>query len=426
MDRDLIHDANPQKEDRRVGFLIVMDSQIKICLPLMDEYSQRGWLCSVVVLPSRGKYLINREHSGELGLVTFDQMEMEAFFESGAYQGFQIIHVLLCGYENYVFVKYASLYQRSNQCRIRPILIGGVFGVEILKRRKGYVVRSAFDLVYVTAEIDLIINRKKYPVFGFDNFLATGLPFLDSMYNRRRSVECTGRNLRTIVYACQNAFPGKRFERNYLVKKLAEFARLNPDIRLFFKPRHRPNQTSLREVIFHEEDSIREVLGDKVPSNFILTYEPITKLLEDCNLLLTISSTASFEAIARGIPVGFLRDEVINDEEYGYWYFEPSGAICTFEDLQNRRIPELSPEWLRKYFKCDGRNTSDLVDASEEIWKTQNKGEGPLLFRKRELLLLDWVFAVRKSILIFLSGQHHLSESSRNYLKRRLHDAHLS
>jgi hypothetical protein len=406
---------------KRVAFLFVMDSQIKICLPLSEALKREGWEVDFFQLPSESKYLTTREHASELGMKHFKQTELESFFKLNQAFGYGVIIALLCGYENYLFSKYYSKHVKASDQQWRPITVGGVFGIEILKKRKGYALRSAFDIVYLTAEIDRSLSKKRYPFLALDNLQATGLPFLDTIYKQRNQSTTKANRGFTVLYACQNLFPATPQERNYLIQQLADWCHKHPEDRLLFKPRHRKEQDSLQPVIYHEEDSIRDVLGNKIPKNFILTYTPINQLLRETDLCLTISSTASFEAIALGIPVGYLKDEVIQNPDYGYWYLEGSGCLYNFQDLNSKRCPSPNPEWLKTHFKCNGKNCEDLLKEVFLKIKKQQQLKAPLPMRRWELFFMDYSIAIHKHIQIWLLSKKWVPSDIRKKLKRSLH-----
>lgn len=406
---------------KKVAFFFAMDSQIKICLPIAEAFKKKGWEAEFYQVPTEGSYLTTREHASELGMSHFKRIELEIFFQQNKAFEYGVLIGLLSGYQNYLFTKYYSIHLKGNPRKWRPITVSGVFGIEILKRKKGYALRSAFDIVYVTAEIDIKLSKKRYPMLPLDNLKATGLPFLDSIYKKRNRLKESKSGF-TVLYACQNLFPATQTERNYLVQKLANWCRQHPKDRLLFKPRHQKNQSSVHPVIYHEEDSIREVLGDKIPNNFTLTYSPINELLKESDLCLTISSTASFEAVALGVPIGYLRDEVIRNPNYGYWYLEDSECLYNFEDLDSKKIPTASSDWLNTHFKCNGRNTEDLLAEIFLLREKQEKTQRPLPQRKKELWILDYTIAVHKHLLLKILSVPDLPQSLRSIIHNSLHN----
>ncbi len=231
----------------------------------------------------------------------------------------------------------------------RPVLFAGYVGIIYEKFMQGFMDRQPVDVYYVNCNHDLELfksycQKLKLPQ---ENIFLTGLPMLDTAHHLKPDRQ---RRANSLLFAGQPTVPKSFRERKFIVQKLLDYARAHPDEKIYFKPRHRPNQSTLHVVMFHYEDIILHLKRNKkIPPNFILTYEPILKLLQKVDMCLTVSSTASFEALCMGIPVGIIVDFGIS-EKYGNYYFAHSNCITTFNKLYSKKSCPHGPEMDRSIF----------------------------------------------------------------------------
>ena len=71
----------------------------------------------------------------------------------------------------------------------------------------------------------------------------------------------------------------------------------------------------------------------------------MSEVLEDADLLVTVSSTAAMEAWARQIPVGILTDVGVG-ETLGNHHFVASGALTSMRELADDVLPVADEAWL--------------------------------------------------------------------------------
>src|SRR5690606_12130276 len=98
-----------------------------------------------------------------------------------------------------------------------------------------------------------------------------------------------------LVFAAQALVPAERSEREALVDILRRAAAARPNRRVVAKLRSRPGEAEPHL----ERDAYAEMLAGS-PANLVLSYEPMALALSRAEGLVTVSSTAAVEAIARG------------------------------------------------------------------------------------------------------------------------------
>jgi hypothetical protein len=102
---------------------------------------------------------------------------------------------------------------------------------------------------------------------------------------------------------------------------------------------HHDEEASFRELVQEARAAIA------VPPNLVVSTAPMSAALDSAHGLVTVSSTASIEAISRGIPVIALDSFGISDE-LGNSVFELSGLFGDDEAVIRREFRHPEPAWL--------------------------------------------------------------------------------
>lgn len=236
----------------------------------------------------------------------------------------------------------------------RPLTMAGYCGVVYENFLTGYLDRSLADILYVNSKKDFeFFNSFSNNVgWNLQNLLISGFPIIKGKvdFNSNADVEVSD----NILFACQPTVPSSFSEREYIVKKLIDVARAYPSKKIILKPRHKRSETTFHKVDHHYHDIFNIISRKtKVPSNFEISYTPIAHLLEDCHLMLTVSSTAAIEAIGAGVKVGILTDFGVA-ENYGTSYFIGSGLFTSFDKiLSHGELPKLKEKWANDNLSFD-------------------------------------------------------------------------
>ena len=187
--------------------------------------------------------------------------------------------------------------------------------------------RFSSDLVLLNSKSDVALYDQMAASMGLpqSNAVLAGLSFMPS----RDQAKPTGSD---VVFVGQPTVPAGKLERLYVVERMVALARRHPDTTFIMKPRHRAGEKTLHRMRYHYQHLIDEN-RIVVPPNLRFSYDFMETVLEKTGLVLTFSSTAALEAMARGIPTRLLTDIGIN-ENIGNFWFMGSGALANFDDIE--------------------------------------------------------------------------------------------
>jgi hypothetical protein len=148
-----------------------------------------------------------------------------------------------------------------------------------------------------------------------------------------------------LVFAAQALVPAERAEREILVGILRRAAAARPNRRVVVKLRSRPGEAETHL----ERDAYAELFANR-PANIVFSYEPMGLALSRAEGLVTVSSTAAVEAIARGVPVIALDTFGVHKALLNT-VFAGSGLLGDAGDVVARRFRHPDRGWMQdNYF----------------------------------------------------------------------------
>ncbi|NDZ77162.1 hypothetical protein G3I19_01205 [Streptomyces sp. SID10853] len=249
----------------------------------------------------------------------------------------------------------------------RPVVVTGYVGVVYEKLADGLLLRHGADVVLANSPHDAARFRAVYEGVGADAsaVTCTALPFLGG-------APYAGDTLRTVVFAAQPSVPASRADRTYLLRRLAEHARLHPDREVLLKLRSQPGEhtTHIEELPYQK---LAEKLPGGLPANFRLVYGHMGEVLDRTDLLVTVSSTAALESLHRRIPTAVLTDLGIR-EALGNHHFLGSGCLASWDQLDSGTSPEADPGWLADQGVAAGPETPGGVAPGRETTGGETTG----------------------------------------------------
>jgi hypothetical protein len=221
----------------------------------------------------------------------------------------------------------------------RPVLVSGLPGISIPATRKALVFRHQADLFVVHSRRELLEFAELSRELGMSHRFA-----LDTLPFAQPSRPTSGTDL---VFAAQAIVPEQRSERMRVARLLIDAALSDPSRRVVVKVRGLAGEHQTHA----ERDGYPELLdelrssGVRVPANLIVSAEPMSVALDRAEGLVTVSSTAAIEAIARRVPVIALdtfgvSDELINTVFVGSALFGGEAAVI------GREFRHPDPDWL--------------------------------------------------------------------------------
>ncbi|MFG3355281.1 DUF6716 putative glycosyltransferase [Streptomyces sp. NPDC048001] len=231
----------------------------------------------------------------------------------------------------------------------RPVVVTGYVGVVYEKLADGLLLRHGADVVLANSRHDADRFTAVYEGVGADPSCVTeaALPFLGGEPYRPRE------DRDTVVFAAQPSVPVTRADRGYLLRRLAEHARLHPQREVLLKLRSRPGEqtTHVEELPYQR---LAERLPGGLPPNLKLVYGNMGEVLDRTDLLVTVSSTAALEALHRRIPTAILSDLGVR-ETLGNHHFLGSGLLASWDMLDGGHRPLPDAHWLsRQGVAADG------------------------------------------------------------------------
>jgi hypothetical protein len=217
----------------------------------------------------------------------------------------------------------------------RPVIVTGLPGISIPATRKALAFRRQADLFVLHSRREVSEFTLMSREYGWTHrFALATLPFVEQR---------TGARGTDLVFAAQAVVPRALEDRLRVLELLISAAREDPAQRVVIKVRG-----LVGEPQTHDEDaSYPELLEQAVdaPANLVVSTAPMSAALDEAQGLVTVSSTAAIEAIARGIPVIALdifgvTAKLINP------VFEGSGLFGGEEAVVRREFRHPEPSWL--------------------------------------------------------------------------------
>jgi len=258
----------------------------------------------------------------------------------------------------------------------RPVVVTGLPGISIPATRKAVVYRLQSDLFVVHSrrevrEFGALSARTGYA----HRYALATLPFARgaSVASGDADAVQSATAGTDLVFATQAKVPAERAERLGIARLLIRAAEADPARRVVVKLR----AASGEHQTHAEQDGYPELLASlgPLPPNLVTSTAPMREALAGAEGLVTVSSTAAIEAIARGIPVIALdtfgvSPQLINET------LADADLLAGEEDVVARRFRHPDPEWLdENYFHAP--EADDWTRHVEELVAQRSAGRLP-------------------------------------------------
>lgn len=303
----------------------------------------------------RGRSTPTARQLGELGITADSMREVTAaeFLDRTDRDGCDVVVLACVG--GAVQAMLHGLARAWHGRADRPVLVTGYVGVVYEKLADGLLLRHGADVVLANGAHDAERFRAVYEGVGADPdcVVETALPFLEGEPHRPR-----GRRPFTVVFAVQPSVPENRRDREYLLRRAVSHALRHTDRRVLVKLRSKPGEHTTH---IEENPYTRLAARLPLPPNVALVHGHMGEVLDGTDLLVTVSSTAALESMHRGIPTAVLTDLGVR-ETLGNHHFLGSGALASWDALDDGLLPRAHPSWLRRH----GVGTSDPFRAARD------------------------------------------------------------
>ncbi|WP_322409274.1 DUF6716 putative glycosyltransferase [Microbacterium invictum] len=245
----------------------------------------------------------------------------------------------------------------------RPVIVTGLPGISIPATRKALIYRRGADLFVVHSHRE----RTEFAALSVrtgirHRFALATLPFAkaaERARDRRHDADATD-----VVFATQAVVPRERPDRLRLAEMLRRLALADSSRRVVVKLRAAEGEHQTHV----ERDSFPDLLRSlgATPENLVVSTEPMQSALDHARGLVTISSTAAIEAIARGIPVLALDTFGVSPALINV-VFEGSGVLGGEDDLLAGRFRLPTPQWSRENYLHDGADDDWVADVERLV-----------------------------------------------------------
>lgn len=245
----------------------------------------------------------------------------------------------------------------------RPVVVTGLPGISIPATRRAVVYRLQCDLFVLHSRRELREFAALSARTGYAHRYALAtLPFARGARVAAGGAVAPGPAAGDLVFAAQAKVPAERADRLGIARMLVRAAEADPSRRVVVKLRAETGEHQTHV----EQDGYPELLASlgPLPPNLVTSTGPMRDALTTAEGLVTVSSTAAIEAIARGIPVIALdtfgvSPQLINET------LADADLLAGEEDVVARRFRHPDPEWLDdNYFHHpEADDWTDHVDA---------------------------------------------------------------
>lgn len=233
----------------------------------------------------------------------------------------------------------AVLIRMIAELRVRPVIVTGLPGISIPATRKALAFRRQADLFVLHSRREIREFTRMSREYGWTHrFALATLPFVE---------ERTGAGGGDMVFAAQAVVPRSRVDRERVLQLLVRAAWADPSRRVVIKVRGvaGERQTHKEDASYPELLEEHAASGGLVPANLVVSSVPMSAALDRAEGLMTVSSTAAIEAIARGIPLIVLDSFGVSDALINP-VFEGSGLFGDEDAVVRREFRHPEPAWL--------------------------------------------------------------------------------
>ncbi|MHA7985546.1 DUF6716 putative glycosyltransferase [Rathayibacter sp. CAU 1779] len=235
----------------------------------------------------------------------------------------------------------------------RPVIVTGLPGISTPAKWKGLFLRAQADLFVLHSHRE--IREYRTLAAAHDMTHRFGLSTLPFLHAARGIHGADHRD--SIVFAAQPTVPAGIEARRMLMGWLAETAREHPHLRVVVKIR----ATSGEGQTHKERHPFPDLMPDDTPANLVVETGSMGDHLARAVGFVTVSSTATLEAIAHDVPALVLADfgvsgKLINE------VFMGSGLLGTSRDLVAGRFKRVIDGW---------REDNYFHPADDDDWAQQ-------------------------------------------------------
>lgn len=243
----------------------------------------------------------------------------------------------------------------------RPVLLSGLPGISIPATRKALAFRRQADLLVLHSRREV----REFEALARERGIAQRFGLASLPFAHDAPADGTD-----LVFAGQAIVPAVRGDRIRVATMLRDAALADPHRRVVVKVR----AVAGEQQTHAEEHTYPDLLAElgPLPANLVVSTEPMAAALDTAEGLVTISSTAAIEALARGIPAVLLDEFGISDALINT-VFTGSGLFGGRDAVVRREFRHPDPAWLDDNYLHDA-TASDWFDRAIDLVAAQRAG----------------------------------------------------
>jgi hypothetical protein len=269
--------------------------------------------------------------------------------------------------------------EKSRNLIRRPIIVSGFNGIEDINDPHGLFCRTGSDLICINSPKIFEAYTNFLNQMGHSAQSIRLMGYIRNYWDVDMS-ECESGRIQKVLFVLQPGISDHPKQLEYQGQKIIEYCERYPDRDFCLKPRGPKKGLHVNTAVEKKYyKGFWENLAQKGPSNLIITYDDISELLLQSDLVISYTSAALIEAAILNKKVAAISDFGIS-RAIGNVYLTGSGVLCSFDDLLEDRIPEMNQQWREENIAFSKQNVNDMIDEIESLLKRQDSGEGALPF----------------------------------------------
>ena len=244
----------------------------------------------------------------------------------------------------------------------------GFNGLSYEKSEEGIAWRLGYDVLCLNGprDQDLFANFVVDTPFASQPLEITGIR---PQPNKRKALPPTT-NTRNLVFAEQLLAPASYEARLYLARQLLRIARENPKWDVIAKCRTARSESTFHFQTYYFPDVLKK--AGRIPDNLKVSFEPMTRVLKECNLFLSVSSTALIDAYRQGIPIAAISDFGVQNNQGSHLFVGSGLEVNLFEidQLDNFDLLSAQEAWVQQ-IGIEGFDPKGLISKLENtvfVW----------------------------------------------------------
>lgn len=356
---------NPiEQASRRLLIIADQDARLAWALSLAAVFGRNGYQIagclpsSFVGVPALGH--------GLSSVSTYQIMsDLWARFEVTDYD----VVVLGLGGGNHIkFLTALREYVATISSSKRPIVITGFSGLIDPTELHGLLCRVGSDIICINSEAALTAFTQSLHLLGLPTSSLQLTGYVRDYLNH--PAPTSPESIKTVMYVEQHRVLADKYQQEYVIDRINDYARKFPERRVLVKLRKRSTKQGLAFFSQFDLESYWKKRFSPLPGNLAFVDGPADTLLPSVDLLLSFSSTMIIEALILGKRAAVISDLGIQNR-YGNQVFVGSGLLTSFSALLHDVLPTVCENWKAQHITFGAAVVAQLIARTESLLASQ-------------------------------------------------------